>query len=88
MPDQVHFTFILISFVGLWPFACLTVDHHENGQMGRYNVSRCSRRAGNSNDAEPNYTRTYYIAAVETEWDYTPVHFDPVRNESLDDPDR
>ncbi|PIK59314.1 putative hephaestin-like protein 1 [Apostichopus japonicus] len=81
MSGTVH---MLADNIGEWSFACLTVDHHDNGLIGCYNVSECGRQDPVP-EREP--VRTHYIAAVEVEWDYAPVHFDPVRNQSLDDPD-
>ncbi|XP_043730122.1 ceruloplasmin isoform X1 [Cervus elaphus] len=55
---------------GTFDVECLTTDHYTGGMKHKYNVRRCRQRA------EDSYLhlgrRTYYIAAVEVEWDYSP----------------
>ncbi|KAH0624064.1 hypothetical protein JD844_007393 [Phrynosoma platyrhinos] len=55
---------------GIFEVACLTTDHYTAGMRQKYEVSRC--------DSSPEenmgylHEKTYYIAAVEIEWDYSP----------------
>nr|XP_020637515.1 ceruloplasmin [Pogona vitticeps] len=55
---------------GVFEVACLTTDHYTGGMRQNYEVKRC--------DSSPEenlgylFERTFYIAAVEIEWDYSP----------------
>nr|KAF6477346.1 ceruloplasmin [Molossus molossus] len=55
-----------------WTFnvECLTTDHYTGGMKQKYTVNQCRKLSEN-----PDLylgERTYYIAAVEVEWDYSP----------------
>ncbi|XP_032201856.1 ceruloplasmin isoform X2 [Mustela erminea] len=55
---------------GTFDVECLTTDHYTGGMKQKYTVNKCR---GQSDD--PSFYlshRTYYIAAVEVEWDYSP----------------
>ncbi|XP_019486255.1 PREDICTED: ceruloplasmin isoform X1 [Hipposideros armiger] len=55
---------------GTFDVECLTTDHYTGGMKQKYTVNQCRQLSEN-----PNLylgERTYYIAAVEVEWDYSP----------------
>ncbi|ELK23585.1 Ceruloplasmin [Myotis davidii] len=55
---------------GTFNVECLTTDHYTGGMKQKYTVSQRRQRSEN-----PNLylgERTYFIAAVEVEWDYSP----------------
>ncbi|XP_053523203.1 ceruloplasmin isoform X1 [Artibeus jamaicensis] len=55
---------------GTFNVECLTTDHYTGGMKQKYTVNPCRQLPEN-----PNLylgERTYYIAAVEVEWDYSP----------------
>ena len=54
---------------GEWAVVCRTNDHHDAGMVAKFRVNTCNRVAPKS---ESRKTRTYYVAAVEQEWDYGP----------------
>ncbi|XP_059820600.1 ferroxidase HEPHL1-like isoform X2 [Hypanus sabinus] len=55
--------------VGTFKVICRTADHYVAGMKQFYQVNNCNK----SIPAETfGIIRTYYIAAVETEWDYSP----------------
>ena len=61
---------LLFSFQGTFNVECLTTDHYTGGMKQKYTVNQCRRLPEN-----PDLylgERTYYIAAVEVEWDYSP----------------
>uniref|UniRef100_A0A8D0U5R6 ferroxidase n=1 Tax=Sus scrofa TaxID=9823 RepID=A0A8D0U5R6_PIG len=49
---------------------CLTTDHYTGGMKQKYTVNQCKQL--NENSYLYLGERTYYIAAVEVEWDYSP----------------
>ncbi|XP_054838240.1 ceruloplasmin isoform X2 [Eublepharis macularius] len=55
---------------GIFEVECLTTDHYTGGMKQRYAVRAC----GLSTEDNEVYSdqKTYYIAAIETEWDYSP----------------
>uniref|UniRef100_A0A2K6E5U9 Ceruloplasmin n=1 Tax=Macaca nemestrina TaxID=9545 RepID=A0A2K6E5U9_MACNE len=55
-----------------WTFnvECLTTDHYTGGMKQKYTVNQCRRQSEDSTFYLGE--RTYYIAAVEVEWDYSP----------------
>uniref|UniRef100_A0A667IA68 Ceruloplasmin n=1 Tax=Lynx canadensis TaxID=61383 RepID=A0A667IA68_LYNCA len=55
-----------------WTFdvECLTTDHYTGGMKQKYTVNTCRQQAENPRSSQGQ--RTYYIAAVEVEWDYSP----------------
>ncbi|XP_031232291.1 ceruloplasmin isoform X4 [Mastomys coucha] len=55
---------------GSFDVECLTTDHYTGGMKQKYTVKQCKR---NFEDFTVYYgEKTYYIAAVEVEWDYSP----------------
>ena len=61
---------LLFTFQGTFNVECLTTDHYTGGMKQKYTVNQCRRLPEN-----PDLylgERTYYIAAVEVEWDYSP----------------
>uniref|UniRef100_G1LWZ3 Ceruloplasmin n=1 Tax=Ailuropoda melanoleuca TaxID=9646 RepID=G1LWZ3_AILME len=55
---------------GTFDLECLTTDHYTGGMKQKYTVNKCRRMSGNPSVHLAE--RTYYIAAVEVEWDYSP----------------
>uniref|UniRef100_A0A8C0J4U3 ferroxidase n=1 Tax=Chelonoidis abingdonii TaxID=106734 RepID=A0A8C0J4U3_CHEAB len=55
-----------------WVFEveCLTTDHYIGGMKQKYKVQKCSW--WNLSPTLYLHEKTYYIAAVEVEWDYSP----------------
>ncbi|XP_053246201.1 ceruloplasmin isoform X1 [Podarcis raffonei] len=55
---------------GVFEVACMTTDHFTGGMRQNYEVIKC---ASSPEDNEVyTHEKTYYIAAVEIEWDYSP----------------
>ncbi|XP_007437473.1 ceruloplasmin, partial [Python bivittatus] len=54
---------------GIFEVACLTTDHYTGGMRQTYQVKRCGSSA---KDEQYTHQKTYYIAAIELEWDYSP----------------
>lgn len=55
---------------GSFDVECLTTDHYTGGMKQKYTVNQCK---GQFEDVTLYQgERTYYIAAVEVEWDYSP----------------
>ncbi|XP_063162686.1 ceruloplasmin [Candoia aspera] len=54
---------------GVFEVACLTTDHYKGGMRQTYQVKRCGSSA---KDEQYPHQKTYYIAAIELEWDYSP----------------
>ncbi|XP_062069237.1 ceruloplasmin isoform X2 [Lepus europaeus] len=55
---------------GTFEVECLTTDHYTGGMKQKYTVNQCGRQSEGSTLYQGE--RTYYIAAVEVEWDYSP----------------
>ncbi|XP_045359274.1 ceruloplasmin isoform X2 [Leopardus geoffroyi] len=55
---------------GIFDVECLTTDHYTGGMKQKYTVNTCRQQAENPRSSQGQ--RTYYIAAVEVEWDYSP----------------
>ncbi|XP_069331456.1 ceruloplasmin isoform X2 [Eulemur rufifrons] len=55
---------------GTFDVECLTTDHYTGGMKQKYTVNQCARILEHSTLYRGE--RTYYIAAVEVEWDYSP----------------
>ncbi|KAM9316481.1 ceruloplasmin-like [Gastrophryne carolinensis] len=54
---------------GVFDVECMTTDHYTGGMRQRYTVKLCSREI---RKLEIFNVKTYYIAAEEIEWDYSP----------------
>ncbi|CAO2613627.1 Cp [Lemmus lemmus] len=55
---------------GTFDVECLTTDHYTGGMKQKYTVNQCKKHS-----EDPTVylgERTYYVAAVEVEWDYSP----------------
>ena len=61
-------TYLCVS--GRFEVLSATVNHYRNGMRANYSVEKCSmfQRQGEV----MLHSKTYYIAAVETDWDYSP----------------
>ncbi|XP_067410122.1 ceruloplasmin [Emydura macquarii macquarii] len=55
---------------GVFDVECLTTDHFTGGMKQKYKVKKCS--LWNLIPSLYLHEKTYYIAAVEVEWDYSP----------------
>ncbi|XP_062947427.1 ceruloplasmin isoform X2 [Cynocephalus volans] len=55
---------------GTFDVECLTTDHYTGGMKQKYTVRQCRQLSEESTFYLGK--RTYYIAAVEVEWDYSP----------------
>ncbi|PNI78330.1 CP isoform 1 [Pan troglodytes] len=55
---------------GTFNVECLTTDHYTGGMKQKYTVNQCRRQSEDSTFYLGE--RTYHIAAVEVEWDYSP----------------
>ncbi|XP_058282176.1 ceruloplasmin [Hylobates moloch] len=55
---------------GTFNVECLTTDHYTGGMKQKYTVNQCRRQSEDSTFYLGE--TTYYIAAVEVEWDYSP----------------
>ncbi|XP_008846263.1 ceruloplasmin isoform X2 [Nannospalax galili] len=55
---------------GTFDVECLTTDHYTGGMKQKYTVKQCKRQPGDATLYLGE--RTYYVAAVEVEWDYSP----------------
>ncbi|OPJ75537.1 ceruloplasmin [Patagioenas fasciata monilis] len=55
---------------GVFEVSCLTTDHYTGGMKQNYRVEQC--HWWNVDVSMYLHEKTYYIAAVEVEWDYSP----------------
>ncbi|XP_014928015.3 ceruloplasmin isoform X2 [Acinonyx jubatus] len=55
---------------GTFDVECLTTDHYTGGMKQKYTVNTCRQQAEQPRSSQGQ--RTYHIAAVEVEWDYSP----------------
>ncbi|XP_019388111.1 PREDICTED: ceruloplasmin [Crocodylus porosus] len=55
---------------GVFEVECLTTDHYLGGMKQKYKVEKC--HWWNVDPSLYLHEKTYYIAAVELEWDYSP----------------
>uniref|UniRef100_A0A8B9FCP7 Ceruloplasmin n=1 Tax=Amazona collaria TaxID=241587 RepID=A0A8B9FCP7_9PSIT len=55
---------------GVFEVSCLTTDHYTGGMKQKYSVKQC--HWWNVDVSMYLHEKTYYIAAVEVEWDYSP----------------
>ncbi|PKU38524.1 ceruloplasmin [Limosa lapponica baueri] len=55
---------------GVFEVSCLTTDHYTGGMKQNYQVKQC--HWWNVDLSMYLHEKTYYIAAVEVEWDYSP----------------
>ncbi|KAL9973401.1 hypothetical protein ACROYT_G019857 [Oculina patagonica] len=66
---------------GEWAIVCRTNDHYTAGMLAKYTVKACGKP---TTVPPPGYTRRYYIAAEEVEWDYAPSGNDVMDGIPLD----
>ncbi|XP_023699633.1 ceruloplasmin [Paramormyrops kingsleyae] len=69
-PHISHTVIMNADSIGTFGLACKTIDHYLGGMRANYTVEKCRWW-----DSKPDlylHHKTYYIAAVETEWDYSP----------------
>ena len=74
-----------IYFVGNWSISCHNDEHFEKGMKAMYSVEPCGTYSGPFYQ-ESGTTRTYYIAAVERKWNYSPNTIHPLTGENYSDP--
>ena len=55
---------------GEWAVVCRTNDHFEAGMVAKFRVNKCNLKL--TTKVPPTKKQTFYIAAVEVEWDYGP----------------
>ncbi|XP_066442974.1 ferroxidase HEPHL1 isoform X2 [Eleutherodactylus coqui] len=55
---------------GIFEVGCLTMDHYISGMKHKYTVQACDRSI--AEEHQYGTMRTYFIAAEEVEWDYSP----------------
>ncbi|XP_068135334.1 ceruloplasmin-like [Hyperolius riggenbachi] len=68
---------------GTWLLACQVNDHFEAGMQALYEVRNCS---GAKPCPQTFNVRQYYIAAVETMWNYAPTSINQITGKRLDEP--
>ena len=67
---------------GEWAVGCRTNDHHDGGMVAKFIVRKCGATGGSLTTPRK---RTYYIAAVEVDWDYAPSGRNILRGVKLED---
>lgn len=55
---------------GQFEVVCKTIDHYLGGMRANYTVNKCSMFTAQTEIML--HSKTYYIAAVEVDWDYSP----------------
>ncbi|XP_055977363.1 ceruloplasmin-like [Sorex fumeus] len=68
-PQASHTAVMVPESKGTFEVECLTTDHYTGGMRQTYTVEHCKEA---SEPSSLSGGRTYYVAAVETEWDYSP----------------
>ncbi|XP_067131458.1 hephaestin-like protein [Centruroides vittatus] len=64
---NMHYTVLMrADNPGEWELECKTVDHYQAGMRAKYRINA----ADGTNLTEEGNVRTYYIAAMEEEWNY------------------
>lgn len=61
---------LFLTTPGTFDVECLTTDHYTGGMKQKYTVNQCKQQFQDSTVYLGE--RTYYVAAVEVEWDYSP----------------
>ncbi|KAM6963128.1 ceruloplasmin [Aplochiton taeniatus] len=69
-PHISHTVTMQPDSMGQFEVVCATVDHYNGGMRANYTVEKCSMF--NRQSEFRLHSKTYYVAAVETEWDYAP----------------
>ncbi|XP_035269974.1 ceruloplasmin isoform X2 [Anguilla anguilla] len=69
-PHISHTVIMEPDSMGEFEVDCRTVDHYKGGMRATYTVEKC--HWWNTDAGIMLHQKTYYVAAVETEWDYSP----------------
>ena len=75
----------LIKTAGNWSVSCHNNDHFEAGMKTIYRVHPCGDHS-EPFQYQSGVTRTYFIAAVEKRWNYSPNTIHPVTGEDYSNP--
>ena len=67
---------------GEWARVCRTNDHYDAGMVAKFRVHKCSPDGG---ELVSPKKRTYYIAAIEVDWDYAPTGMNMIKGIKLED---
>ncbi|XP_033124936.1 hephaestin-like protein [Anneissia japonica] len=75
------------SVIGKWSVESQSAVQRDSGMIATFSVDNCDGSPISSYQDECGGARTYYIAAVEMNWDFAKEKFDYIRNVSLEDPE-
>ena len=82
---------ILLLFPGEWILECHNLEHLEGGEKAKFKIGSCQQEPSRFKEHFRKSTgrvRTYYIGAVEEEWDYASNDYDVMTGHKLSDPER
>ncbi|KAJ8033736.1 Hephaestin-like protein [Holothuria leucospilota] len=71
-------------YPGDWSLICYVTTHFEGGTQAKINVDE---GCGSYSPITRIARNVHYFAAIDIDWDYAPIRYDPVRSQSLDDPE-
>uniref|UniRef100_A0A674AYN8 Hephaestin n=1 Tax=Salmo trutta TaxID=8032 RepID=A0A674AYN8_SALTR len=69
-PHISHTVMMEPDSMGQFEVVCKTTDHYQGGMRANYTVQKCSMF--NRQSEIMLHSKTYYIAAIEIDWDYSP----------------
>eukprot|EP00063_Salmo_salar_P004264 XP_013979099.1 PREDICTED: ceruloplasmin [Salmo salar] len=69
-PHISHTVMMEPDSMGQFEVVCKTTDHYQGGMRANYTVQKCSMFSRQSEIML--HSKTYYIAAIEIDWDYSP----------------
>uniref|UniRef100_A0A8C8HCA7 Hephaestin n=1 Tax=Oncorhynchus tshawytscha TaxID=74940 RepID=A0A8C8HCA7_ONCTS len=69
-PHISHTVMMEPDSMGQFEVVCKTTDHYQGGMRANYTVQKCSMF--NRQSEIMLHSKTYYIAAMEIDWDYSP----------------
>uniref|UniRef100_A0A8C7JXZ2 Hephaestin n=1 Tax=Oncorhynchus kisutch TaxID=8019 RepID=A0A8C7JXZ2_ONCKI len=69
-PHISHTVMMEPDSMGQFEVVCQTTDHYQGGMRANYTVQKCSMF--NRQSEIMLHSKTYYIAAMEIDWDYSP----------------
>ncbi|XP_045061329.1 ceruloplasmin [Coregonus clupeaformis] len=69
-PHISHTVMMEPDSMGQFEVVCMTTDHYQGGMRANYTVQKCSMF--NRQSEIMLHSKTYYIAAMEIDWDYSP----------------
>ncbi|KAL1022868.1 hypothetical protein UPYG_G00033520 [Umbra pygmaea] len=69
-PHISHTVMMEPDSMGQFEVVCRTADHYQGGMRANYTVEKCSMF--NRQSEIMLHSKTYYIAAMEIDWDYSP----------------